>query len=261
VVDDRRESRSSDAECGADPGQPREKIAAPDIDLSIVIPVHNEQEALSAVSEDVMSVVSKATFSCEVVLCDDGSTDRSLAMLHEWQGRHPETIRVVRHELNRGIAAAWETLFASARGKYVFCNASDGQWKTAECLRMMEIRDQYDLVIGVRRRKHYTLWRKVVSGSFNLLAWICFGVRTYDAGSIKLYKAEILKIPLTSRGVFAEAERIIRARRRDYRIGTIVVDCFPRTTGRATGADISVLGQAIADLLRCWWQIVVCRDR
>jgi glycosyltransferase involved in cell wall biosynthesis len=230
------------------------------VDLSVVMPVYNEEEALANTLEEAVAALSDAAFCYEIVIVDDASTDDSGQILEQWRRRYPEIIRVVRHESNRGIAAACQTLFREARGVYVFLNASDGQWKTAECLRMMEIRDRYDLVIGVRKQKHYTLWRKAVSGAFNLLPRLCFGVPTYDAGSIKLYKAEVLTIPLISRGVFGEAERIIRAERRGYRVGTIEVDHFSRTGGLATGARLSVVAVAVADLLRCWWRITVCRD-
>ena len=124
---------------------------------------------------------------------------------------------------------------------------------------MMELRDRYDMVIGKRPQKHYTLCRAAISRAFNLLPWLLFGVATHDAGSIKLVRRELLQIPLASRGPFREAERIIRAQRRGYRIGMLVVDNQPRRGGKASGARWGLVGQAVLDLLRCWWHIVLCR--
>ena len=76
------------------------------------------------------------------------------------------------------------------------------------------------------------------SGTFNLLPLILFGVRTYDAGSIKLFRADVLAIPLISRSPFREAERIIRANRRGYRVGAIEVEHHDRRGGRATGVRV-----------------------
>jgi len=231
-----------------------------EIDLSVVMPIFNEEHSLASVLEEAVVALSDAPFRYEIVLVDDASTDGSPKILEQWQRRCPEIIRVLRHESNRGIAAACQTLYDAAQGAHVFLNASDGQWKTAECLRLMELRDRYDLIVGIRRQKQYTLWRTLLSRAFNALSWICFAVHTYDAGSIKLFKAEILRIPLISRGVFREAERIIRASRRGYRIGAIPVDHFPRAAGKATGARLSLVIQAVMDLARCWWRIVICRD-
>jgi len=246
------------AETGETPVPP--SASAPE--LSVVVPVYNEEAALPAVLEEARAALADADFRYEMVVVDDASTDGSLALLSEFRLAHPDfPLRLVRHPTNRGIAGACATLFAEARGRYVFLNASDGQWSMAECRRMMPLRHEFDLVIGRRQVKQYTPWRNFISASFNLLPWLLFGVQTYDAGSIKLFRAEVLRIPLISRGPFAEAERIIRARRRGYRIGALPVEHRARRGGRATGARWSLLAGALIDLARCWWDVVVRRRR
>jgi glycosyltransferase involved in cell wall biosynthesis len=249
----------------AAPMSPTSPITHPQGDeapeLSVAMPVYNEEQALPEVLDEALATLAAAPFTSEIVLVDDASTDGSLAILEAFQRRHPEvTIRILRHERNRGIAAACATLFAAARGRYVFLNASDGQCRTAECLPMMELRGRCDLVVGRRTAKHYTLRRALISRAFNLLPQLLFGVRTHDAGSIKLVRRDLLQIPLVSRGPFREAERIIRARRRGCRIGVVEVENRPRRGGRATGARWGLIAQALLDLARCWWRIVVCRD-
>jgi glycosyltransferase involved in cell wall biosynthesis len=242
-----------------EPSEPAGAVGT--VELSIVMPVYNEERNLPEVLEEAQAALTGVPFSFEVVFVDDASTDGSLAFLESFQRKHTQfPMRILVHEQNRGIAAACNTLFAAARGNYVFLNASDGQCTTAECLRMMNVRDRFDLVVGRRRSKQYTWWRALISRAFNLLPLLLFGTRTYDAGSIKLVKAELLRLPLISRGPFREAERIVRAKRRCYRIGAVTVESHPRRGGKATGARWSLIGQAIVDLVRCWWRIVICRD-
>jgi glycosyltransferase involved in cell wall biosynthesis len=231
------------------------------VELSIVMPVFNEERNLPSVLEEAKTVLIDVPFRLEVILVDDASTDGSLACLESFQRNHPQfPMRILCHEQNRGIAAACNTLFAAARGNFVFLNASDGQCTTAECLRMMQVRNQYDIVVGKRRCKQYTWRRAFISRAFNLLPVLLFGVRTHDAGSIKLVKAELLRLPLISRGPFREAERIIRAKRRGYRIGAVTVESHARRGGQATGARWTLVCQALVDLVRCWWRIVIRRD-
>jgi glycosyltransferase involved in cell wall biosynthesis len=221
------------------------------------MPVYNEEAALPGVLEEAWAALAPAPFRFEIVLVDDASTDRSLQILLAFQGRHPEAVRILQHQCNLGIAAACQTLYAAARGRYVFLNASDGQVRTAECLRLMHRRDRYDLVVGGRRHKRYSLGRALISGLFNLLPLMLFGVRTYDAGSVKLIRTELLAIPLVSEGPFREAERIIRARWLGYRIGQVLVEHRQRVGGRASGARLSTLWTSARDVLRCWWSLSI----
>jgi glycosyltransferase involved in cell wall biosynthesis len=232
---------------------------APAPELSIIMPVFNEEQALPGVLDEAVATVAAAPFSAEIVVVDDASTDTSLALLQDFQRRHPElAVRVLRHESNRGIAAACATLFSAARGEYVFLNSSDGQCSSSEALRMMGLRGQYDLVIGKRRDKHYSCWRALISWAYNVVPWLFFGVPTHDAGSVKLIRSELLRIPLVSRGPFSEAERIIRASRQGYRIGVVPIDFRPRRGGKARGARWRLVARSLVDALRCWWDVVIC---
>jgi glycosyltransferase involved in cell wall biosynthesis len=246
----------------ADLGQAEDDLASPmrTVDLSIVMPVYNEEQALPLVLEEAKEALADVPFTFEIVFADDASQDNSLRILSEFQQQNTRLgVRILRQELNCGIASTCNRLFGAARGRYVFLNASDGQCKTAECVAMMKLREQFDIVVGKRRSKHYSMSRAVISYAFNLLPRVLFGVQTGDAGSIKLYKAAALQIPLVSRGPFREAERLIRAERLGYRIGFVPVDNRPRQGGKPTGAHLRLVVQAISDLVRCWWDMVICR--
>lgn len=232
---------------------------APPVDLSVVMPVYNEEEALPAVLDEAVAALRTADFRCEIVLVDDASRDRSPQILGDYAAAHPGLIRVLTHPQNRGIDGACKTLYENARGAYVFIIGSDGQWKTAEALRMMALRDQFDLIVGRRLAKRYDWRRKLVSGAFNLLPRALFGVNTYDAGSIKLFRRDILTLPTISGGVFREAERIIRARDAGLRVGVIDVEHFSRNGGVAGGAKWRLIRQSVLDLGRCWWDMRLSR--
>jgi glycosyltransferase involved in cell wall biosynthesis len=225
--------------------------------LSVVMPVHNEEAVLADVLTEAVEALERCDLPHELVLVDDASTDRSPAILAEFQARHPESVRVLRNEANRGIIGTCERLYASARGRLVFVNSSDGQWKCAEVLRMLPLADRFDLIVGRRRTKRYGLKRRVISGLFNWLPRLLFGVETHDAGSIKLFRREVLTIPLRSESPFREAERIIRAQKMGYRVGVVDVEHFDRRGGRATGARWRLIAESLTDLGRCWWDLRV----
>jgi hypothetical protein len=102
----------------------------------------------------------------------------------------------------------------------------------------------------------------MVSWVFNLLPRLAFGVRTYDAGSVKLMRREVLTdIPVISRSPFSEAERLIRASRAGYRIGVVPVDFSPRTSGESNAIRKATLILAMQDVCRVWWDLHVCGRR
>jgi glycosyltransferase involved in cell wall biosynthesis len=230
--------------------------------LSVLFPAYNESAAIRDVVKEADAALRTGGFSYEIVVLDDASTDHTPAILEELAARIP-ALRLLRHECNRGIAATLEDLFAAARGDLLFHNGSDGQWKTAEVLRMLPLAEgARTVVVGRRKEKHYGWWRGFVSAMYNLLPRVLFGVRTYDAGGIKLFPRSLLReVTPRSAGVFREGERLIRAAFAGYRIVSIDVDCAPRQGGKATGARPALVIGAARDLIRCWWRLVVCRDR
>jgi glycosyltransferase involved in cell wall biosynthesis len=231
------------------------------VHLSLLFPARNEEATIREVIEEADSALRHAGFSYEIIVLDDGSTDRTWSILLSLLGTVPD-LRLLRHEHNQGIMPSLNDLLAASCGDWIFHNGSDGQWKTAEVLRMLPLTREFPIVVGKRRQKHYTLRRRIVSALFNVLPLVLFGVRTHDAGSIKVYPRKLLsELTLVSKGPFQEAERLIRAANRGYRIGVISVDSYPRRAGKASGARPGLVLAAVADLARCWWRIVICRAR
>ena len=205
------------------------------LDLSILFPACNEEAMIGEVVGEAENALRNSGYRYELIVLDDGSTDRTWAMLGSLSQAIP-TLRILRHERNQGIMASLDDLFHAAGGAWVFHNGSDGQWKTAEVLRMIPMTGEYDIIVGRRRAKHYNLARKTISYLFNVISYFMFGVKTHDAGSIKLMPRKVIdEIHLTSRGPFREAERLIRASARGYRIGRIWVDSYPRKAGVGRG--------------------------
>jgi len=115
---------------------------------------------------------------------------------------------------------------------------------------------KWDIVIASRKHKHYSATREFVSWCFNALPHALFGVRTFDAGAVKLVRREIIqRFPLVSKSPFSEAERLIKAARAGYRITEHPVAIAPRQTGRARGVSLKSVIEAAKDVWRVWWDL------
>jgi glycosyltransferase involved in cell wall biosynthesis len=226
--------------------------------VSICIPAYNEQETIENSIVTASETLRGSGLPGEILVIDDCSTDKTWEILERLK-TSVSNLQIRRHAVNRGIAETFRELYHWAGMDLVFLNSADGQWKMQVLIDMLPLMDKCDLVVARRKEKHYRLSRHVVSWVFNAVPILLFGTKTYDAGSVKLVRREIYNIPIISSGVFAEAERIIRGKRRGYLIASVDVEHFPRVAGKAMGAKPSLVIEAAADLIRCWVQIVILR--
>jgi glycosyltransferase involved in cell wall biosynthesis len=226
--------------------------------VTICIPAYNEEETIAQAVYEAEETLRKAGIPGDLLALDDHSNDRTWESLRRVQKDLPY-VQLRRHNVNQGIAATFNELYQWANRELVFLNSADGQYKMSVLLDMLPLMDRYDLIVARRKAKHYRLSRQVVSWGYNVLPVLLFGIHTHDAGSIKLVRRELYDIPLISSGVFAEAERIIRASRLGYRIGFVDVDHFPRRAGKAYGARMALVAQALVDLTKCWIDITLLR--
>lgn len=223
--------------------------------VSVCFPAHNEQHTIGPVLEEAHRLLAGTSLDYELLVCDDGSVDRTSDIIHQAAGRLPR-LRVFRHAQNRGIRETFERLYHEAVKDFVFLNSTDGQWSTAILLDMLPMTRDYDVIIANRIDKHYRPVRRFISWTFNLIPLVLFGTRTVDAGAVKLVRRELIeRWTLVSRSPFTEAERLIRAARAGYRIGLHPVEVNVRAAGRERGASWRLTLAALADVARVWWAL------
>ncbi len=219
--------------------------------LTIGIPAYNERDNIEAAVREAQGTGRRSGLDFEILVVDDASRDGTGEVLERLAREIPE-LRVVRHPENRGIVAAFQSLYDHTRRELLFMNAADHQWKMDEVFPMLEAlrRDRLDLVVGRRVDKQYTAYRKLISHGFRIMTETLFGVPVWDPGSIKLMREPIRRIPVVSTGVFEQAERIIRAHHMGYRVGHVDVAHLPRTAGKAGGASWRNVRSAVTELFR-----------
>ncbi|HIF31724.1 MAG: glycosyltransferase family 2 protein [Pirellulaceae bacterium] len=228
--------------------------------FSVVIAAYNECTTLKQVFERCLAVVVQCTDDFEIIILDDASTDSTADVAEEIRGAHTDIVKVLSHSVNRGIAVTFEELYRAAVKDYIFDVPADGEFPPEALLEMLPLLEECDVVICNRTFKKYTTYRRVVSYLYRRLPEILFGVELYDPGSTKCRARCVIEdISVTSKSVFVEAERLIRASRRGYRIGKVDVSPERRIAGDPQGAQFSnVIGAGI-DLIRLWVQLVLLR--
>jgi glycosyltransferase involved in cell wall biosynthesis len=224
--------------------------------VSLVAPIYNDVHSMPTVLPELSSLLSRHCKKWEILLIDDGSSDGSVSWIKRYANKNSH-MRVLYHSKNRGIARTYRELYQKATYDSVVLFSLDGAWDPADAILLASTLSygSYDAVVGVRRQKQYAFWRWMVSTLYNALTVGLFGVRTRDAGSIKAIRKKVVyRIPIISKGVFDEAERIIRAHRLGYRIGFVDIHHRPARK-KLRGIRLFHVYQAIGDMIKVFLDV------
>ena len=165
------------------------------MDLSIVIPVFNEEGSIKPLYAQLKETLGRLGLSYEIICVDDGSTDRSFATLEDLhtQDRH---LKVIRFRRNFGQTAAFAAGFDHCRGEVVITMDADLQNDPADIpLLLSKVDEGYDVVSGWRvNRQDPFLTRRLPSMIANWLISRVTGVHLHDYGcSLKAYRSDVIK--------------------------------------------------------------------
>jgi undecaprenyl-phosphate 4-deoxy-4-formamido-L-arabinose transferase len=151
--------------------------------VSVVIPVYNEESVLPTLFSRLYTALDKLSTSYEIVFVNDGSKDRSAALLREQFQRRPEHTRVVLFHANFGQHSAVMAGLAYARGDYVVTLDADLQNPPEEIGKLVTKLDEgYDYVGTVRQQRQDSLWRRSFSKMINKVREWITPVRITDQG-------------------------------------------------------------------------------
>src|SRR5271170_6248892 len=152
-------------------------------EVSVIIPVYNEEEGLPLLFERLYPALDALGRSYEVVFVDDGSSDRSVAQLREQFQRRPDVTRVVVLARNAGQHMAILAAFEQTRGTYVITLDADLQNPPEEIARLIAAMDAgADYVGTIRISRHDRLWRKAASRLMNRIREGTTSIRITDQG-------------------------------------------------------------------------------
>jgi undecaprenyl-phosphate 4-deoxy-4-formamido-L-arabinose transferase len=163
-------------------------------ELSVVIPVYNEQDGLAALFARLYPALDALGVSYEIIFVDDGSTDRSMAILREQFERRPEVTRVIMFNGNFGQHLAIMAAFEKCRGRHIVTLDADLQNPPEDIARLLaKMEEGYDYVGSIRRQRHDTAFRRYASRLTNGLRERITRIRMEDQGCmLRAYSRDIV---------------------------------------------------------------------
>ena len=166
------------------------------MDISVVIPLYNEEESLPELFAWIQRVMTQNNFSYEVIFVNDGSTDRSWQVIEELAAQN-DTVKGIKFRRNHGKSPALYCGFAKAQGDVVITMDADLQDSPDEIpeLYRMITQDGYDLVSGYKKKRYDPLSKTLPTKLFNATARAVSGIKNlhdFNCG-LKAYRKEVIK--------------------------------------------------------------------
>ena len=202
--------------------------------LSIVAPCFNEEEIIESVVKDWMEFLRDNEPDSEVVITEDGSTDRTREILDKLRTKYPN-LRVVCNDQNSGYGAALLRAIQSSSGKLVLTIDSDGQFDASDYLKLKETMqsDGADFVSGYRKTKRDSFIRVLADKALRLIVRVFFGIRLHDPNcALKLLNGDLARsLVIEATGYPTPTEICIRVSELGYRSAERMVAHHDRRGG------------------------------
>ncbi|MBN1869559.1 MAG: glycosyltransferase [Candidatus Omnitrophica bacterium] len=224
------------------------------LSISLIFPMYNEEENAVRVIEVASLELSAITPDYEIIAVDDGSMDKTNLFLKDLAERK-KNIRLVHHPKNRGLGASLRSGFAQASKELVVYSDADFPFDLKEITRALEYlqRKDADVFSAYRiNRKADGFIRTAYSFVYNHLINLLFHLGVSDVNfSFKIFKREALQalLPeLKSEGSFIDAEMLIAAKRKDFKIVQQAIRYFPRQKGKSTLSRPTVILKILKEM-------------
>ncbi len=211
------------------------------MDISVVVPLFNEEESLGELAAWIKKVMQKNNFSYELLLIDDGSNDSSWQIITQLSVQD-SAVRGIKFQRNYGKSAALHTGFSEVLGNIVITMDADLQDSPDEIpeLYKMVFEDKYDIVSGWKKKRYDPISKTIPSKFFNWVARVSSGIKLHDFNcGLKAYKKDVVKnievygemhryVPILAKkaGFGKITEKVVEHRARKYGVTKFGIERF-----------------------------------
>ena len=221
------------------------------IDISVVVPVYNEEENLPVLIPQIAEVLGPLGKTYEMIFVDDGSQDHSRRLLKEMALQYPQ-IRILGFKKNCGETAAGAAGIKEARGGIVITIDADLQNDPKDIPRMLDYLKEYDMVTGWRQKREDSWVKRITSRIANRIRNSLSGEEIQDSGcTFRAYKRECLQDIKLYKGMHRFIPTLVKME--GYRVIEIPIAHHPRKFGVSKYTTWNRMWRAFVDLLAVKW--------
>lgn len=223
------------------------------MDISIVIPIYNEQDNVAPLYNEIKQVVNRISKDHKIIFIDDGSTDKTFSNLMKLKNRDSK-VRIIKFRKNFGQTAALDAGFKTARGNIIVAIDADLQNDPNDIPKLLEkLKEGYDVVSGWRYKRNDPILKKIISWKANILRKALTGEKIHDSGcTLKAYKKECLE----DLNLYGEMHRYIPAilTWKGFKVAEVKVNHRQRKYGKTKYSIGRVIKGGLDLLVILFWQ-------
>lgn len=221
------------------------------IDLSVVVPVFNEEENLPILVPKLVEVLNPLGLSYEMIFVDDGSSDASRRILKEMALQH-SFLRIIGLKKNRGLSTALMAGINEARGKRIVTLDSDLQNDPEDIPKLLRYLDRYDMATGWRQKRKDPWLKRASSRIANWVRNRLSGESVQDSAcTLRAFRKECLKDIPVFNGMHRFLSTLVKMK--GYRVIEVPVSHHPRRFGKSKYNIRNRLWRSFVDLLAVRW--------
>ncbi len=226
--------------------------------LSVILPLYNEATNIKNLVDKLIFYLNKYNIDFEIILVDDGSTDKSKNIIKSLAHQYPP-VQIISHDTNKGYGAAIRSGINKAQNNWALIMDADGQFKIDELKAFWDKRLFYNIILGYRQKRGDDFYRTCLGKSGNLIANLFLKTNTFIKDincGFKLLKLKELKAaPLVSTGGIINFEILFWLLKYNWPIVQLPVIHQRRKSGQATGGKLITIIIIIKEFIRLMFKI------
>ena len=245
------------------------KLPKFDKGISLLCWAYNEEESIGDYLEKAFRLMDETVEDYEIVLIDDGSTDRTYEIASSFQKARPR-LKIFRNERNLNVGISSRRAIKYAVKEYLFWQTIDWSYDISDLRIFLEYLKNYDIVQGVRRKlgiqrltkRSDTIGKAIVSVINYTIIRMLFRVPLSDFQNVTFYPSKWVKsIEYEAKSSFANPEGLIKSYWNGMSIKEVQINFIPRSKGIPKGTKLKPVVNSITDISRLWFKWVVLGKR
>ncbi len=221
--------------------------------VSVFFPIYNDERTVERVTLKALKVLAIVAEEHEVLIVDDGTPCRAGEIADRLARENPR-VRVIHHPRNLGYGTAIRTGLDNVRYEWICFTDGDDEYDLYDLIKLVRLKDYYDLIITFRYVKAYSGFRIFISWVYNIVLRFLFKTHYRDISTgLRLMNRKLLQeLDLKSTSPFIGAEIAIKTMLKGYRVGEIGIQTFPREFGTGSSTSLHNIIATMQDMLNCY---------